>query len=131
MLMLDTNICIYVLKKRPTEVLEKFNSAGELCISSIVCAELWFGVEHSPADLQPARRAQLETFLSLLTIIAWDEAAAQEYARLLTYLKLKGQLIGNMDLLIAAHATSLSATLVTNNTREFERIPNLLLENWV
>lgn len=131
MLMLDTNICIYVLKKRPTEVLEKFNAAGDICISSIVCAELWYGVENSPADLQPARRSQLEMFLSLVTIIPWDEAAGQEYARIRACLQPIGKLIGNMDMLIAAHANSLQATLVTNNTDEFERVPELRLENWV
>jgi tRNA(fMet)-specific endonuclease VapC len=131
MLMLDTNICIYVLKRRPTEVLEKFNAADELRISSIVCAELWAGVEQSLPEFQALRREQLELFLSLLTIVAWDEAAAQEYAICYTTLKQQGQLIGNMDLLIAAHARSLNATLVTNNTREFERIVGLKLENWV
>lgn len=131
MLMLDTNICIYVLKQRPTEVLEKFNAADELHISSIVCAELWSGVEQSPTELQTPRREQLELFLSLLTVIAWDEAAAQEYARCHSLLKRTGQLIGNMDLLIAAHAKSLDATLVTNNTREFVRIADLKLANWL
>lgn len=131
MLMLDTNICIYVLKQRPTEVLEKFNAAGELYISSIVCAELWSGVEQSAPELQALRREQLELFLSLLNIVAWDEAAAQEYAFCYTQLKQQGQLIGNMDLLIAAHAKSLNASLVTNNTHEFERIAGLQLENWV
>lgn len=90
-----------------------------------------FFLKKSAPEPPALRREQLELFLSLLTIIAWDEAAAHEYALCYTKFKNQGQLIGNMDLLIAAHAKSLGATLVTNNTREFERIADLKLENWV
>jgi len=131
MIMLDTNICIYVLKEHPYSVLEAFERTSELHISSIVYAELWFGVENSPLKTQQVRSDELEQFLSLLIVHEWDTAAGKEYAKLRAYLKNKGEMIGNMDLLIAAHAKSLGATLVTNNISEFGRIEGLSVENWV
>lgn len=131
MIMLDTNICIYVLKERPASVLHAFEAVESLHISSIVYAELWSGIEHSPANIKIERKEQLIQFLSLLTTHDWDEPAGEEYARLYVQLKQKGMMIGNMDLLIAAHAKSLDAILVTNNTREFERVEGLKIENWV
>lgn len=131
MIMLDTNICIYVLKKHPPSVLEKFEQVSELHISSIVYAELWTGIENSPKKLKAARTEQLEYFLSFLAVESWNETAARAYADIHAHLKQKGLMIGNMDLLIAAHAKSLGATLVTNNVREFERVPGLIVENWL
>ena len=131
MIMLDTNICIYVLKERPLHVLQKFEQHDSLHISAIVYAELWSGVEKSPKKTKAARDTQLKQFLSLLTVHDWDDAAAKAYATTHTQLQKKGQMIGNMDLLIAAHAKSLDSTLVTNNTREFARVEGLKLENWV
>jgi len=131
MIMLDTNICIYVLKERPASVLQAFEETESLHISSIVYAELWSGIENSPVKNQAERREQLVQFLSLLTTHDWDEKAGEEYARLYVKLKQKGMMIGNMDLLIASHAKSLGATLVTNNVREFERVEGLKTENWV
>ncbi|RTZ64398.1 MAG: VapC toxin family PIN domain ribonuclease [Aquificaceae bacterium] len=128
---LDTNICIYVLKERPASVLKAFESVKSLHISSIVYSELWVGIENSPVTLQDKRREQLIQFLSLLTTHDWDESAGEEYARLYIKLKRKRMMIGNMDLLIATHAKSLGATLVTNNIKEFERIEDLKIENWV
>ncbi len=129
--MLDTNICIYVLKERPLSVLKAFEAVDSLHISSIVYAELWSGIEQSPAKTKDERKEQLIQFLSLLNVHSWDESAGEEYARLHLYLKRKGMIIGNMDLLIASHAKSLDATLVTNNVREFERVKGLDIENWV
>lgn len=131
MIMLDTNICIYVLKERPESVLAKFQQHDELHLSAIVYAELWSGIEKSPLKTRKARESQLLYFISMLTVHDWDEAAARTYATLHTALQHNGQMIGNMDLLIAAHASSLGATLVTNNPREFARIEGLKLENWV
>ena len=136
MIMLDTNICIYVLKERPVSVLQAFEAVENLYISAIVYAELWSGIEKSPLKLQADRTEELSHFLSLLVVLSWDKAAAKEYAKQHTYLKNKGMMIGNMDLLIASHARSLDATLVTNNLvtnnlREFERIEGLRVENWV
>ena len=131
MIMLDTNICIYVLKEHPMHVLEKFEAQDALHLSSIVYAELWSGIEKSPKKTKTARKEQLVRFLSLLNIHDWNEAAAREYATQHTALQKRGMMIGNMDLMIAAHAKSLGATLVTNNVHEFSRIEGLLDENWV
>jgi len=131
MIMLDTNICIYVLKEHPASVLKAFESVENLHISSIVYAELWSGIEKSPKKLKANRKDELVQFLSLLTVHDWNKDAAKEYAKQHTYLKNKGMMIGNMDLLIASHAKSLDSILVTNNIREFERIEGLHVENWV
>ncbi len=129
--MLDTNICIYLIKKKPPTVLKKFKTfqINELGISSITLAELEFGVYNSgyPEQNQEA----LNQFLSPLEIAPFDHQAAVEYGRIRTYLQQRGLPIGAMDLLIAAQAKSLAIPLVSNNLREFKRIPGLLLENWI
>ena len=131
MVMLDTNICIYILKNAPPQVRERMKAARQILISSVVYAELRFGVERSPEHLQEARHTQLLQFVSLLTVVDWDRAAADEYARIRASLQAQGQMIGNMDMLIAAHARSLDEMLVSNNIKEFERVEGLRLENWV
>ena len=131
MIMLDTNICIYVLKERPITVLKAFEATDNIHISSIVYAELWSGIEKSPLKIKGERKEELLEFLSLITIQSWDESAGREYAKQHTYLKNNGIMIGNMDLLIASHARSLKATLITNNVHEFERVEGLKIENWV
>lgn len=130
MIMLDTNICIHILKEHPEHIRQKFSEIDAVHISAIVYSELAYGVENSPARLQSARWKQLRAFLARLAIHSWDEQAAEAYGRIRTHLRKNGTMIGNMDLLIAAHALSLNATLITNNTREFGRIPRLNLENW-
>jgi tRNA(fMet)-specific endonuclease VapC len=130
MIMLDTNICIYVLKERPITVLKTFEATDNIHISSIVYAELWSGIEKSPLKIKGERKEELLEFLSLTTIQSWDESAGREYAKQHTYLKKNGIMIGNMDLLIASHARSLKATLITNNVHEFERVEGLKIENW-
>ncbi|MGZ8190222.1 MAG: type II toxin-antitoxin system tRNA(fMet)-specific endonuclease VapC [Methylococcaceae bacterium] len=129
--MLDTNICVYVLKNHPLYLLEKFKQIEEVHISAIVYSELCSGVTMSPEHLQSARQTQLQEFIALTTLHSWDEKAAVFYAKIRADLKAKGTPIGNMDMLIAAHALSLDAILVTNNVREFERVANLKIENWV
>lgn len=131
MFMLDTNICIYILKKHPLYLLAKFNEIKEIHISTIVYSELCSGITLSPKHLQTVRQNQLQEFIALTILHNWDEKAAVFYAKIRADLKTKGTPIGNMDMLIAAHALSLDATLVTNNVREFERVPNLKLENWI
>ena len=131
MYMLDTNICIYILKQHPKEIQAKFNDIDTVHISSIVYSELCYGVELSPVHLQTPRLGQLNEFVTLLQIHTWDENAAICYAKIRAYLKVRGTPIGNMDTLIAAHALSLKAVLVTNNIKEFARVPNLELENWL
>jgi len=129
--MLDTNICIYVLKTHSGKILDKFNATKELTISSIVYAELLYGIELSHRKLQKERSEQLRRFFQYLIIAPWDEPAAKHYSDIRGILKKNGKMIGNMDLLIGAHARSLDSDLVTNNTKEFKRIPHLRLQNWV
>lgn len=128
--MLDTNICIYVMKNKPEKVLERFREEldGGLCISSITLGELEYGMKHSS---NPAKNEQaLLRFLAPLSILPFGAAAASEYGVLRTHLQNKGTPIGPLDMLIAGHALAEGLTLVTNNVREFERVPDLRLENW-
>lgn len=128
--MLDTNICIYVIKRRPIEVLETFNKyAGLMCISSITYAELCHGVEKS-AKPEHNRQA-VEDFISRLTILQYGEKAAQHYGDIRAELEKAGTPIGVNDLHISAHARSEGLALITNNLREFERVQGLRLENWI
>lgn len=129
MILLDTNICIYVINNRPPTVLGRFRqySLGEIGVSSIVAAELTFGVAKSGS---PRNRQALEMFLAPLEILPFDERCIWVYGDLRTDLEKRGLSIGSLDTLIAAHALSLNVPLVTNNLREFSRIPGLRLENW-
>ena len=128
--LLDTNIVIYVIKQRPLAVLEVFNRHhGRMAISSITLAELVHGAEKSS---DAARNiAVVEDFVSRLTVLPYDDKAAWHYGNIRAGLEKLGQPIGINDLHIAAHARSNGLILVTNNLREFERVPGLLLENWV
>ena len=128
--LLDTNICIYIIKKRPTEVFEKFKNLaiGDVGISSITLAELQYGIEKSSNSLK--NREALEKFLTPIAIVDYGYEATVEYGILRAELEKKGIPIGPLDTLIASHAKSLDVILVTNNVREFERIPGLKIENW-
>lgn len=129
--MLDTNICIYAIKKRPDSVINRFLShdPDELCVSSITYGELMHGAEKSQAVEK--NRFAVVLFLSRITVLEFDSRAAEEYGKIRAALEKKGIPIGPMDMLIAGHARSKGLILVTNNTKEFERVDNLLLENWV
>ena len=127
--LLDTNICIYVINARPPAVLERFlaHEADGVGISAITTSELYWGVHKSGS----ARNlAALEKFLSPLTVLDYGLAAAQRYGELRAHLDRQGTPIGPLDQQIAAHALALDVTLVTNNLREFERVPGLRFENW-
>ncbi len=128
--MLDTNICIYLIKKKPLRVLNKFNTyaVGEIAISSITVAELQFGTQKSQFPSQNQRA--LEQFLVPLAIVSFDHKAANIYGTIRAALERQGILIGSLDMLIAAHAMSLNATLITNNVKEFSRVEGLKLANW-
>lgn len=130
MYMLDTNICIYVLNKRSDKLRRKFKAIRNIGISSITYGELCFGIENGDAALREERYAQLELFTERLQVEAWDQEAARHYGLIRAILKRDGMLIGGNDLMIAAHARSLAAILVTNNTREFKRVPDLTVEDW-
>lgn len=131
MYMLDTNICIYVLQNRSKSLRCRFNAVKELCISSVTYAELCFGIENSAPSLRTGRWGQLDLFTRMLHIEAFDWRAGRHYGHLRACLKEQGKPIGNNDLFIASHARSMGAVLVTNNVREFGRVPDLLVENWV
>ena len=128
--LLDTNMCIYLIKKKPPQVLERFNDylVGEIGVSSITVAELQYGVKKSQRPTQNQRA--LGQFLIPLVIADFDEQAAEAYGRTRAALEAQGTPIGALDTLIAAHALSLDVTLVTNNTRELSRVPDLRLANW-
>ncbi|MBI2340755.1 MAG: type II toxin-antitoxin system VapC family toxin [Deltaproteobacteria bacterium] len=129
--LLDTNICIYLIKKKPPSVLARFRALkpGDVGVSSITTAELHYGVEKS--QFPDKNRQALAEFLLPLELAPFDEKAAAVFGKIRTVLERKGRVIGSYDMLIAAHAISLDATLVTNNTREFSRIADLKVKNWV
>jgi tRNA(fMet)-specific endonuclease VapC len=128
--LLDTNIVIYVIKRRPLAVLDVFNrQQGRMAISTITVAELVHGAEKSQF---PARNlAVVDDFLSRLAVLPYTAEAAYHYGSIRAVLEKAGQSIGINDLHIAGQARSSGLTLVTNNRREFERVPGLLLENWI
>ena len=129
MILLDTNICIYVINARPPAVLERFRQyrLGEIGICSVVAAELAYGVAKSGSA---RNRQALEMFLAPLEVLPFDESAVWAYGALRAELDRRGTPIGALDTLIAAHALSQQALLVTNNMREFSRVDGLQLADW-
>ena len=128
---LDTNICIYIIKKRPIEVFERFKeiTPGDIGISSITLAELQYGVAKS-SNVKKNQKA-LNEFIIPLKIFNFDHKATLFYGDIRAYLEKSGKVIGSLDMLIAAHTLSLSSVLVTNNIKEFDRVPDLKVENWI
>lgn len=129
--MLDTNICSYILKNHPASVKVHFDEVGSdaLAISTVVLAELYYGAARHPKSI--SIRREIDNFTARLTVIPWDEAAADHYGAIRTTLEKQGTPIGAMDMMIAAHARSCEATLVSNNIKHFENVPALLIANWV
>jgi len=130
-LMLDTNICIYIIKQQPVAVLKRFleYQIGDIGISSITLSELRYGVAKSTHQEKNAKA--LDEFITPLEIVSFDEEAAHVYGEIRATLEKAGTPIGAMDMLIAAHAVSLGIPLVTNNTREFVRITSLNVIDWI
>ena len=128
--MLDTKICIYIIKKKPGQVLARLKNAriSDIGISSITLSELAYGAEKSSRPDQ--NKIALAEFLAPLEILSYDDMAAQDYGKIRAYLERHGTPIGPMHMLIAAHALSLNCTLVTNNERVFGRVDSLKTENW-
>jgi tRNA(fMet)-specific endonuclease VapC len=129
--LLDTNICIYIIKKKPENVIKKFTKLkiGSVAISSITLSELYYGIEKSSKPNE--NMIALQEFISPLEIIDFNNDAAFVYGEIRSLLERKGNIIGSMDLLIASIAKSQDLILVTNNTKEFSRISDLKIENWV
>jgi tRNA(fMet)-specific endonuclease VapC len=129
--MLDTNICIYIIKKKPAHVIERFRQTpiSQVGISSITLSELEYGVAKSSKPDQ--NQFALAQFLAPLEISSYGDEAAQQYGMLRALLEKQGIPIGSLDMLIAAHVLSINCILVTNNEKEFNRVANLKIDNWV
>ncbi len=128
--LLDTNIAIYVMRQTPLSVLAPFSqNSAAMALSSISVAELIYGAEKSSAVAR--NLASVDEFCSQVTVLDYGRPAAAHYGNIRAALQRSGTPIGNNDLQIAAHARSAGLTLVSNNLREFERVPGLLMENWV
>ncbi|HUI60991.1 MAG TPA: type II toxin-antitoxin system VapC family toxin, partial [Steroidobacteraceae bacterium] len=121
--MLDTDISSYIIRKRPESLLERFQEHAEvLCVSVVTAAELQFGAQKAA---RPKLTALVKEYLDRLPILDWTQSVIAHYARIRTALERAGRPMGNMDLLIAAHAVSEGSTLVSNNVRHFEQVPGL------
>jgi len=129
--LLDTNICIALIRQKPKALLQRLTShePGDVGISSITLAELFHGVEKSARPEQ--NKSALEQFLLPLVLSDFDLNAALAYGKIRAELESNGQPIGSMDMLIAAHAMSLNAVIVTNNVQEFQRVKGLVVEDWI
>ncbi len=131
--MLDTNICIFVLRNKENQALHVVNNikahkSEDICISSITYAELMHGVEK---NVNPCKkRLALMLFLSNISVLDFSQVAAEEYGKIRASLEKNETVIGPMDMLIAAHAKALGLTIITNNTKEFNRVDGLKLEDW-
>ena len=128
--MLDTDISSYIIRNRPQSVRERFSKleSDQLCISAITEAELAYGVK--AAGARKALRLDVEDFVRRITVLEWGGAAVEHYADIRVKLEAAGTPIGNMDLMIAAHARSVGAVVVTNNEKHFGRVGGLTVENW-
>jgi len=131
MWLLDTNICIYLIKNKPARLLERLREIdiASVAVSSITTAELQYGVAKSARPEQNG--LALAAFLAPLEVAAFDDAAAAAYGVVRARLERAGTPIGSLDMLIAAHALALDRTVVTNNTREFGRVSGLRVADWV
>lgn len=129
--MLDTNICIYIIKNKPLNVLEELKKCdvGDIILSSITVSELVYGAYKS--QFIEKNLKAIEHFLIPFDVAEYDYKAAFEYGKIRATLEKQGQTIGSLDMLIAAHAKSLDVALVTNNMKEFKRVEALKLENWI
>lgn len=129
--LLDTNTCIYITKQKPINVINKFKKmqVGSVAMSTINFGELYYGSEKS--EHSKKAHAALEALVGVIPVLPIPSEAAKQYGHIRYYLEKKGLMIGNNDLWIAAHCLTLGIVLVTNNTKEFERVPKLQIENWV
>tara|TARA_B110000046_G_scaffold84502_1_gene92611 strand:+ start:213 stop:614 length:402 start_codon:yes stop_codon:yes gene_type:complete len=130
-IMLDTNICIYIIKNKPKSVMQRFQEydIGDISLSSITVSELYYGAYKS--EYIEKNLLALEHFLQPFNILEYDLKASIEYGQIRATLERQGNIIGGLDMQIAAHARSLNMTLVTNNTKEFIRVDDLIIDNWV
>jgi len=130
MFLIDTNICIYIMNDHPPEVVQKFRGIGigNICISSITVSELQYGAYKSKQIKKNLKR--LDEFLRPFEVLAYDEKASNYYGKIRSHLEKEGNVIGPLDMLIAAHALSENLILITNNEKEFNRVESLKVKNW-
>ncbi len=128
--MLDTDICSYIMREKPLQVLERFNTLemNQFCLSIISYAEFLYGVQRSANSSK--HKVIVDQFILHVDILSWDRPAAEHYGLIRAELEAQGITIGNMDMMIAAHARSQGLILVTNNEKHFNRVPGLIIENW-
>ena len=128
--MLDTDICIYIIKRKPADVIKRLMKSriSQIGISSITLSEFEYGVEKSSKQAQ--NQVALAQFVAPMEILSYGDEAALQYGRLRAFLEKQGTPIGSLDMLIAAHALSINSILVTNNEKEFGRVPDLKIDNW-
>ena len=128
--MLDTDMCSYIIKEHPESVRQRFQTLAmeQLCISVVTYAELIYGVERSSS--KQVNRPVIEDFVRHLDVMGWDTEAADQYAVIRAGLEAAGTPIGAMDMMIAAHAKSIKAVLVTNNQKHFTKVKGLKIDNW-
>ncbi len=128
--MLDTDMCSYIIKERPESVRQRFQKLAmeQLCVSVVTYAELIYGVERSSS--KRVNRPVIEDFVRHLDVMDWDTGAADQYGMIRTQLEVAGTPIGAMDMMIAAHAKSIKAVLVTNNQKHSTKIKGLKIDNW-
>lgn len=128
--LIDTNICLYIMNKRPIDVIKRFKkvNTGEIGISTVTISELQYGV--SKSQQRKKNQIRLDEFIAPLIILSYDNDTAKTYGDIRCNLEKTGQPIGPLDLLIAAHAMSQGLIIVTNNDKEFSRIKDLKVENW-
>lgn len=129
--LLDTDTCIYITKRKPSAVINKFKQlqVGSVVMSAVNYGELYYGSEKS--EHPKKAHAALESLIGIIPVLPLPPEAARQYGHIRAYLEKKGKIIGNNDLWIAAHCLTLNVTLVTNNVKEFQRVPKLRVENWV
>ena len=128
--MLDTDICSYIMREKPIQVLDRFNTLkmDQFCISIITYAKFLYGVQRSAN--QKKHQAIVDSFILHVDILKWDQPAAEHYGQIRAELEVQGKTIGNMDMMIAAHARSKNMMLVTNNEKHFKRVESLNIDNW-
>lgn len=128
--LIDTDTCIYITKRKPINVIDKFKKlqVGAVAMSVVNYGELYCGTEKS--EHVKKAHAALESLIGVIPVLPLPQEAAKHYGHIRAYLEKKGKIIGNNDLWIAAHCLTLNITLVTNNVREFQRVPKLRVENW-
>lgn len=128
--MLDTDICSYIMRERPIQVLKRFDTLkmDQFCLSIISYAEFVYGIQRS---VNPEKhQSVVDQFITHVDLLPWDRSAAEHYGQIRVDLEAQGKTIGNMDMMIAAHSRSQGMVLVTNNEKHFQRVSDLNIENW-